>query len=197
MKNVLAENMIRFGVKNLQESDIKKIEESLLNEDVVINGVTYKYPFKDATQINTTYLGQGAPWTESAAAAAGRFNKMESSDLTSLMTLRALYGDMLLALAKKGITPEQLKKMSGKDRYVIGLLNTAAATPEGMAMVKQKGGWANPQALRQNMSSQKVSLWALNWFIPTFEKAFATTFPQGIPAAAPQNPQAPQAPAKN
>jgi hypothetical protein len=196
MKNILAENMLRFGAKNLKSGDIKQIQKAMLSEDVVINGVTYKYPFKDANQINTSYLGNAAPWTESAAAAAGRFNKMESSDLTSLKTLSALYPDMLLELAKKGITPEQLKKMSGKDRYVIGLLNTAAATPEGMAMVKQKGGWANPQALRQNMSSQKVSLWALNWFIPTFEKAFKTAFPQGLPAAAPQNPQAPQAPTK-
>lgn len=32
MKNTLAENMLRFGVKNLQKSDIKKIEESLLKE---------------------------------------------------------------------------------------------------------------------------------------------------------------------
>jgi len=33
MKNTLAENMLRFGVKNLQESDLKKISESLLTED--------------------------------------------------------------------------------------------------------------------------------------------------------------------
>jgi hypothetical protein len=32
MKNKLAENMLRFGVKNLQESDIKKIEEAVLTE---------------------------------------------------------------------------------------------------------------------------------------------------------------------
>ena len=32
MKNTLAENMLRFGVKNLSESDVKKIEESLLTE---------------------------------------------------------------------------------------------------------------------------------------------------------------------
>jgi hypothetical protein len=35
MKNTLAENMIRFGVKNLSESDITKIEESLLTEQTV------------------------------------------------------------------------------------------------------------------------------------------------------------------
>jgi hypothetical protein len=32
MKNILAENMLRFGVKNLKESDVKRIEESLLTE---------------------------------------------------------------------------------------------------------------------------------------------------------------------
>ncbi len=192
MKHTLAENLLRFGVKNLHESDIKKIEETVLNEDVVINGVTYKFPFKDINQINTSYLGNAAPWTESAAAAAGKFNKMDSGDLASLMTLRALYPDMLLELAKRGVTPEQLKAMSGKERYVVSLLNSAAATPKGMAMVKQMGGWANAQALRQNMSSQKVMLWALNWFIPTFEKAFKTAFPGGIETANPQAPGTPQ-----
>lgn len=32
MKNTLAENMLRFGVKNLSESNIKKIEKSILTE---------------------------------------------------------------------------------------------------------------------------------------------------------------------
>lgn len=34
MNNTLAENMLRFGVKNLKESDLKKISESLLTEQV-------------------------------------------------------------------------------------------------------------------------------------------------------------------
>jgi hypothetical protein len=33
MKNTLAENMLRFGVKNLSESNIKKINEASINED--------------------------------------------------------------------------------------------------------------------------------------------------------------------
>lgn len=33
MKNTLAENMLRFGVKNLSDSNIKKIEEALLLEE--------------------------------------------------------------------------------------------------------------------------------------------------------------------
>jgi len=32
LENKLAENMLRFGVKNLKAEDVKKIEESVLNE---------------------------------------------------------------------------------------------------------------------------------------------------------------------
>jgi hypothetical protein len=34
MKNILAENLLRFGVRNLSESDIKKIEEIALTEEI-------------------------------------------------------------------------------------------------------------------------------------------------------------------
>ena len=37
MKNTLAENMLRFGVKNLSESDVKKINESALLTEAVID----------------------------------------------------------------------------------------------------------------------------------------------------------------
>ena len=192
MKNILAENMLRFNPKNLHKSDIKKIQEAIINEDVVINGVTYKFPFRNADHLNTSYLGNAAPWNESAAIAAGRFDRM--ADASTIATLRALYGDMLLLLAQKGTTPQILKANSDRVRYVVNLLSTAARTPEGMAMVKQKGGWANYDAIRQNvLGNGKVHAWVSNWFIPTFEKAFATAFPQGIPTATP-NPQAPGAP---
>lgn len=35
MKNTLAENLLRFGVKNLSEAEKKKIEESLLTEGII------------------------------------------------------------------------------------------------------------------------------------------------------------------
>jgi len=195
MKHTLAENMIRFGVKNLKESDIKKIEESVLNEDVVINGITYKFPFKDATHLNTSYLGNAAPWNETAAANAGRFDKM--NEASTIATLRALYGDVLLLLAQKGITPQVLKANSNRVMEIKRLLTAAAKTPEGLAMVKQKGGWANFDAIQKNViANAKTDNWIANWFIPTFEKAFATAFPKGIPAAAPANPQAPKPPTK-
>lgn len=192
MKNTLAENMLRFGVKNLKESDIKKIEESVLNEDVVINGTTYKFPFKDANHLNTSYLGNAAPWNEAAAAAAGRFDKM--NDASTIATLRALYADVLLLLAQKGITPQILKASGNKVMDIKRLLSAAAKTPEGISMVKQKGGWANFDAIQKNViANSKTDNWVVNWFIPTFEKAFATAFPQGIPATTP-NPQSPGAP---
>ena len=37
MKNKLAENMLRFGVKNLSESNIKNINEALLTEAEIVN----------------------------------------------------------------------------------------------------------------------------------------------------------------
>lgn len=49
MKNTLAENMLRFGVKNLKARDIKKIEESALIEGYVDpnTGITWGLDFKD------------------------------------------------------------------------------------------------------------------------------------------------------
>jgi hypothetical protein len=35
LKNILAENMLRFGVKNLSESNVKKINEALLTEAII------------------------------------------------------------------------------------------------------------------------------------------------------------------
>lgn len=189
MKNTLAENMMRFGVKNLSESDIKKIEETVLTEDVVINGVTYKFPFKDANHLNTSYLGPAAPWTETQAAQAGRFNVMDSADKSTLGTFRGLYANMLLDLAKRGITPDQLKTMGAA--RVLSFANQLLADPNtNLSQVAKFGGWANAAAIRSNAlnpKNPKVIGWVNNWFMPTFEKAFNTAFPQGIETT-PQEP---------
>ena len=52
MKNTLAENMLRFGVKNLQESDIKKIKKSSLNEG--FSG-TFEQCFPDYKAANAVF----------------------------------------------------------------------------------------------------------------------------------------------
>jgi hypothetical protein len=113
MKNTLAENMLTIrSKKSSSESDVQEYRRiNMVNEDVVINGTTYKFPFKDANHLNTSYLGPAAPWTETQAAQAGRFNVMDSADKSTLGTFRGLYADMLLDLAKRGITPDQLKTM--------------------------------------------------------------------------------------
>jgi hypothetical protein len=57
MKNILAENMLRFGVKNLSNSDVKKINESsLLTENFKgADGITYKLDFKDQAAFEKYY----------------------------------------------------------------------------------------------------------------------------------------------
>ena len=180
MKNTLAENMLRFGVKNLSESDVKRIEESTLNEDVVINGVTYKFPFKDNNHLNS-YLGT-APWKEDVVFNAGRFDKMNNADVATIGTFRALYADLLLDLAKRGITPDQLKTM-GAARVLAFASQLITGPDANLPYLKQFGGWANVAAIRTNAlntKNPKVMGWVNNWFMPTFEKAFNTTFPQGI-----------------
>lgn len=56
MKNTLAENMLRFGVKNLHKADVKKIQEiSTLNEgfqDPNNKQLVYALNFKDANALN-------------------------------------------------------------------------------------------------------------------------------------------------
>jgi hypothetical protein len=52
MKNILAENMLRFGVKNLSELDIKNIEESVLTEAFTDpNGIVWPW-FKDQKSVD-------------------------------------------------------------------------------------------------------------------------------------------------
>lgn len=55
MKNTLAENMLRFGVKNLKAEDVKRIEKSVLIEgfqDPNNTTITYALNFKDAASAN-------------------------------------------------------------------------------------------------------------------------------------------------
>ena len=69
MKNTLAENMLRFGVKNLSESDVKRIEESTLNE-VFKDDNLYTWPhFNNQQQVDafrdialTAVPGNTAVW---------------------------------------------------------------------------------------------------------------------------------------
>lgn len=62
MKNTLAENMLRFGVKNLKADDVKKIEESVLTEQTTFNTIesVWQDPrLKTDVTINTAEMQQG------------------------------------------------------------------------------------------------------------------------------------------
>jgi hypothetical protein len=61
MKNKLAENMLRFGVKNLQESDIKKIEEVVLTEQTTFPTIesVWQDPRLKNIQLNASEMQQG------------------------------------------------------------------------------------------------------------------------------------------
>jgi len=76
MKNTLAENMLRFGVKNLSKSDVKKINESsLLTEGFKgQDGITYALNFKDQASFEKYYTefpqvtAIKPPWIRTATA---------------------------------------------------------------------------------------------------------------------------------
>lgn len=61
MKNTLAENMLRFGVKNLSESNIKKISEASL-----IEAPTPYAPYADQTATGLTFKDE-ATWNAACA----------------------------------------------------------------------------------------------------------------------------------
>jgi len=56
MKNILAENMLRFGVKNLDNTQKEKIQS--LNEQTRVNGTIYQTPGPSTTLANLTSVAQ-------------------------------------------------------------------------------------------------------------------------------------------
>jgi len=135
MKNILAENMLRFGVKNLSKSDVKKINESsLLTEGFKgQDGITYALNFKDQAAFDKYYtefpqtVGAMPPWVygapEANRAAAGakwsgeRFNLMKC---------------IMLAMAYKGYEPKILNGLSyggvlAMFQQTVGIFNASKA----------------------------------------------------------------------
>ena len=115
MKNILAENMLRFGAKNLSKSDVKKINESsLLTEGFKgQDGITYALNFKDQAAFDTYVtnfpqaVGATPPWVygapEANRAAAGAAWSKERFNLMKCI---------MLAMAYKGYEPKILKGLS-------------------------------------------------------------------------------------
>jgi len=73
MKNLLAENMVRFGTKNLAEADKKKIQEQTSPElKPETEDTTFKLPLANGKKLEVmkTDLGNGKRYTWDEATAA-------------------------------------------------------------------------------------------------------------------------------
>ena len=172
MKNKLAENMLRFGVKNLQESDIKKIEEAKLDE-IMINGVEFKYPFTDMNQVD-------------AYMALMRFNRsvIQSglamnpyNDGETLNGLAFIHQALTRATAMQGMKP--------------GALPLEKA---GMVVAQSDVLPNDRKAVAANaMKTPFFAKWYTKYWMLQWKNAYVKTF--GEPMAAP-NPQTPMAPTK-
>ena len=120
MKNILAENMLRFGAKNLSKSDVKKINESsLLTEGFKgQDGITYALNFKDQASFEKykSEFPQVAaikpPWirtaTEGNTAAETQYNNAMANWSRER---NHLLQSIMLACAYIGKTPDTYAKL--------------------------------------------------------------------------------------
>ena len=166
MKNTLAENMLRFGVKNLHKSDVKKIQEVATLSEININGVEYKYPFKDENQ-----MGQYAG-----------LMKFDRNYATTLMGsyegLSALHMALTWQVAIEGIMPGKLPaEMAG------AVARRYANTPDQYRPMMEAA-----------LKNPKWTTWYNRVWLPQWKKAYLTVFPPQPAGAA--TTQAPQTPGK-
>jgi hypothetical protein len=127
MKNTLAENMLRFGVKNLSELDVKKINESLLTEDFANpeDGLTYKLNFKNVQAFNSFILpgdrpngALPAPWVKretAQQAASDRDNSKEvASSLAWIKECNNIQQSLWISMAYLGRQPKSINNTFAK-----------------------------------------------------------------------------------
>ena len=147
MKNTLAENMLRFGVKNLQESDIKKIEESTLDEAPTPNGTDPSW----LTQASKYYADQqgglamkfkpGVKYTQQYSFAAGGMRQggiIIMPKGTSWQTSPSTY--FLIGKGFKVNNPDTFGYASAKDPY--GTTPQQNGLKDGMYLAKAAAGKA-------------------------------------------------------
>ena len=177
MKNTLAENMLRFGVKNLKADDIKKIEESVLTEDVVINGVTYKYPFKNAAQLSQ--YAELMKKTKDVITKLG-LNKFDNAAADFEKGMSFAESALYFASITKGLLPSKT--------------NANIALDE----IKNSGYIADDQKTLALNAAANVPLftkWYNSIYLPKWKTAYNTIFPAQTQTTV-VNQQQPQVPGK-
>ena len=99
MKNTLAENMLRFGSKNLTRENRENLKR--LTEDFVYNGITYKLNFKD----EATFYNFITP-TANYITAAVNFEKTKQTEKNNTYRdFENLFKCLLYAFAYLGKVP--------------------------------------------------------------------------------------------
>jgi hypothetical protein len=179
MKNTLAENMLRFGVKNLKESDVKRLERAKLDEIYKDdNGVVYKYPFKDANQFGM-YSNLLKVNPESIAKSMGYGPYDDPGDFRA--GISAIHRALFTQTAKDGIFPGTLSAEKAKT-----VINNFIASPT-------HGLDANAlRAVSNVIKTPQFNKYYTSYWLPMWKNAYIKTFGQ-LPTATP-NPQAPGAP---
>jgi len=112
MKNTLAENMLRFGSKNLtreNRKNLKQLSESFASKD----GITYKSNFKDQAMFDNYVAGATPdPKTDMLQTAAGAsFGKLgvTTNVLTSCIWHAAAYAGTVPAYSNIGAAKSQIQ----------------------------------------------------------------------------------------
>jgi len=181
MKNILADNLLRFGVRNLSESDIKTIKETVLTEapGAPINGVVYKYPFTGLDQLNS-YYGL-MPFNSTSDPQPLTPVVKQSQDL--ILGLRNLDTALRVETAVQGILPtampfnlDQIKKLA-----TTYMSSTHQTRPLSSSDIKY---------VNDILANPFLAKWYNTRFLPRWKNAYATTFP-ATPTTAPTPAAAP------
>jgi hypothetical protein len=141
--------------------------KSLVNE-VKINGVEYKYPFKDATQLEQ-YVGMFVLNTNQAIKTVG-LNPYEAGDFAE--GISAMNQAIIYQPAIEGILPNQL-----------------SADKVGPLVSRYPNLTENQKrAVANTLKMPQWSKWYTSMFLPKWKQAYTTVFP-AQPATAPTTTQ--------
>ncbi len=160
--------MKKFLITEAEKSEILGMHYQAMGKKLVneakINGVDYKYPFKDATQLEQ-YVGMFDLNPNQVIKAVG-LNPYEAGDFAD--GIRAMNQALLYQTAIDGILPTQLSS----DKVASVVNRYANLTEDQKRMV------ANTLKMPQ------WSKWYTSMFLPKWKQAYATVFP-AQPATAP------------
>lgn len=175
MKNILAENLIRFRAKNLKETDRKKIEETVLAEDIKINNIVYKYPFKDANQLNQymSLMAFTVPTPQLFGINPNDYEKWNTNTQTALKNIQL---GLMYETAIEGILPSWIPTNLAHDIYKkLETLRARNLRYEQQTSAPNLGS-AEMSYIKTVLEWPNFQKWYLNKFKPQWQNAYEKTF---------------------